>query len=94
MGKVRLTRLRRRKAIFQGERVVMQQFEFQAYVNDDATVKIPPEVAAQIERDQPARFIVLVPDRAEREQWAELTAEQFLRGYAESDALYDDLSTR
>jgi hypothetical protein len=31
-------------------------------------------------------------DRLER-QWAELAAEQFLEGYADSDAIYDDEST-
>ncbi|MBW3597310.1 MAG: hypothetical protein KY475_08550 [Planctomycetes bacterium] len=67
----------------------MQHFEFEAYVNDAKTVKIPPEVAAQIERDRPVRIIVLVPDRAEDKQWAELTAEQFLQGYADTDAIYD-----
>lgn len=70
----------------------MKHFEFQTYVSDNATVKIPAEVAAQIERDRPVRVVVLVPDRSEDRQWAELTTEQFLQGYSDGDAIYDDLS--
>ena len=70
----------------------MKHFEFQTYVNDDETVKIPAEFAAQIERDRPVHVVVLVPDRSAGLQWAELTAEQFLQGYADTDAIYDDVS--
>ena len=70
----------------------MKHFEFETYITDDQTVKVPPEVAAQIERDRPVHVIVVVPDDREDQQWTELTAEQFLRGYADSDAIYDDVS--
>lgn len=30
---------------------------------------------------------------AEDQDWAQLTAEQFLKGYASSDAIYDELPT-
>ena len=33
----------------------------------------------------------MIPDDSEDEQWAELTAEQFLAGYADTDAIYDDV---
>ena len=70
----------------------MKHFEFETYITDDQTVKIPPEVAAQIERDRPVHVIVVVPNDREDQQWTELTTEQFLRGYADSDAIYDDVS--
>ena len=35
------------------------------------------------------RGMILVPDMDEDAEWAALTAEQFLKGYAESDAIYD-----
>jgi hypothetical protein len=69
----------------------MKHFEFDTYVNDDRTVKVPPEVAAQIERDCPVHVIVVVPDDTEDQQWTELTTQQFLRRYADSDWVYDDL---
>lgn len=71
----------------------MKRFEFQTYVNADETLSIPTEVAAQIERSCPVRVVMLIPDSAEDKQWAELTAEQFLQGYADTDAIYDDVST-
>ena len=70
----------------------MKHFEFDAYLAENETVKVPAEVAAQIERDRPVHVVVLVPDSAEGEQWAELTTEKFLEGYAASDAIYDDVS--
>ena len=71
----------------------MKKFEFQTHVNDDETVNIPADVAAQIERNSPVRIVMLIPDQAEDQQWAVFTAEQFLQGYADTDAIYDDVST-
>ena len=71
----------------------MKKFEFQTYVNADETVSVPTEVAAQIERSCPVRVVMLIPDNAEDKQWADFTAEQFLKGYADTDAIYDDIST-
>jgi hypothetical protein len=34
-------------------------------------------------------MIALVPDKDENGEWAALTTDQFLKGYAESDAIYD-----
>ena len=50
------------------------------------------DVAAQIHREQPVRVILLIPEPDEDQNWSYLTAEQFLKGYAESDAIYDSLS--
>ena len=71
----------------------MKKFEFQARVNDDETVNIPADIAAQIERNSPVCVVMLIPDQGEDGQWADFTAEQFLQGYADSDAIYDDVST-
>jgi hypothetical protein len=35
----------------------------------------------------------MIPDDTEDKQWAEFTAEQFLKGYADTDAIYDEVST-
>lgn len=71
----------------------MKKFEFQTHVNDDETVNIPADIAAQIERNSPVRVVMLIPDQGEDQQWADFTSEQFLQGYADSDAIYDDVST-
>jgi hypothetical protein len=72
----------------------MQQFEFQTILPADATVTVPPEIAAQVERDRPIRIVMLVPDPQEEREWSELTTRQFLDGYADEDAIYDGLRSR
>jgi hypothetical protein len=35
-----------------------------------------------------------MPESTEDHEWARLTAEQFLQGYADGDAIYDELPAR
>jgi hypothetical protein len=70
----------------------MKQFEFDSRLDTNATIKVPHELAAQLTAGQSVRVVVLVPGTDEETAWADLTAEQFLRGYADSDAIYDQLS--
>jgi len=72
----------------------LRKFEFETNINDDQTVTVPKDVAAQIEQNRPVRVVVLVPDRFDEQQWNQVTADQFLKGYADPDAVYDDVSTR
>ncbi|MGH7225627.1 MAG: hypothetical protein ACRELF_20610, partial [Gemmataceae bacterium] len=58
----------------------------------DHTLPIPAAVAAELPSGQTVRILVLVPDSSEDADWARLTTEQFLKGYADSDAIYDQLS--
>jgi hypothetical protein len=67
--------------------------EFQAQVNADGSLSVPEEVARQLPAGQAVRVLVLVPEPTEEEDWKRLTMEQFLAGYAEGDAIYDQLST-
>ena len=69
----------------------MKALEFQARISADATLAVPAELAAQPQREQPGRVILLIPESGE-EDWNRLTADRFLKGYAESDAIYDKLS--
>ena len=70
----------------------MKALEFQAYINPDYTLKVPPEVAEQIQQEQRVRVILLIPEPEEDQDWEQLTVQQFLKGYADSDAIYDELS--
>ncbi|MBC8875623.1 MAG: hypothetical protein H8E44_39860 [Planctomycetes bacterium] len=70
----------------------MKHFEFETYVDSDQSLKIPSEFAGQIERDRPVRVVVLVSESQDDHDWSNLTAEQFLQGYSDKDAIYDDLS--
>ena len=71
----------------------MLSHEFEAYIKPDGTLAVPAEIAAQIPQGQPIRVIVLVETASEEdEDWRRLALEQFYKGYAESDAIYDELS--
>lgn len=70
----------------------MTQIEFDATLETGNTIKVPQEFAAQLASGQPVRVVVLVPDMEDDTAWKDLTADQFLQGYAESDAIYDQLS--
>jgi hypothetical protein len=72
----------------------MKAVEFQTSIKSDRTITVPPEVAAQMPPDQEVRVIILFPDSGDDADWARLTTEEFARGYAESDAVYDQLSAR
>ena len=69
----------------------MKTLEFDAQISPDSTLKVPGAFATQIEANQPVHVVLLVPELGEDQDWSQLTAEQFLKGYADSDAIYDDL---
>jgi hypothetical protein len=73
----------------------MKTLEFEATLNPDDSLTVPAEVAAQLKQAQPLRVILVVPEPGDDErEWSRLTAEQFLAGYDEGDAIYDELPTR
>ena len=65
--------------------------EFDAQISPDSTLKVPGAFAAQIEADQPVHVVLLVPELGEDQDWSRLTAERFLKAYADNDAIYDNL---
>jgi hypothetical protein len=69
----------------------MKALEFEAQLNPDHTLPVPQAVAAQIPQGERVRVLVLVSESTEDEAWQRLTTEQFFKGYAESDAIYDQL---
>ena len=72
----------------------MKVLEFQTQLNADHTLTVPPSIAQQIQGEEPVRVVLLVPDAVEDLSWAALTTEQFLRGYSDGDAIYDQLPAR
>jgi hypothetical protein len=66
--------------------------EFQASLDADGTLKVPKEVAAQLEEVASFRVLVLVSeDEAEDAAWRRLGIEQFLKDDAPGDSIYDNL---
>ena len=70
----------------------MNAYEFQATVMPDHKLSIPDTLFGKFETHKTIRVIVLINESADEEHaWAHLTAEQFLAGYDDSDAVYDQL---
>ena len=66
----------------------MKALEFEAALGADHKLPVPEELAVQIPSEENVRVIVLLP---EDHDWQRLSAEQFLAGYSEGDAIYDAL---
>ncbi len=70
----------------------MRALEFQTILNPDHTLTVPPAIAEQVSLDSPVRIILLLPDeKSEDADWNRLATEQLLKGYAESDSIYDNV---
>ena len=66
--------------------------EFEAHLEPDRTLRVPEDVAKQLTPGQRV-WVILLPERLGKDDaaWGRLAVEQFLKGYAESDAIYDEL---
>ncbi len=69
---------------------LMKALEFETAVAADQTLVLPQEAAAEVRPGMTLRVLLLIPDRPKND-WYQMSAEQFLSGYAESDAIYDEL---
>jgi hypothetical protein len=72
----------------------MKALEFLGQIDANNSIEVPPEVAAQLQQGQAIRVIVLMPDTTDDMDWSRLTMDQFLSGYSESDAIYDNLPVK
>jgi hypothetical protein len=68
----------------------MRAFEFLANPSPTGAIQLPADVASQVEAGSDIKVIVLVPEDEERE-WVRFGMDQFAKGYAPSDDIYDDL---
>lgn len=70
----------------------MKAVEFQSELSSDHLLKVPAGVADRIPQGRPLRVVVLVAE--DDEAWKQMAAAEFGSGYADSDAIYDQQSTR
>jgi hypothetical protein len=68
----------------------MKFLEFQTRIASDGTLKLPPDIAAQIPGDDPVRVVLVLGDSSEDDDWKRLTADRFLAGYSQGDDIYDN----
>lgn len=72
----------------------MEAYEFQAKVATDGRLIVPESFALKLSQQSVIRVIVLIgepPGGRKEQSWSHLTTEQFLAGYSDADAIYDQL---
>ena len=72
----------------------MRAYEVPVEVTSEGKLEIPESLLSQLTRGEVVRLIVLINDpgdQGEDASWSQLTLEQFLSGYSESDAIYDTI---
>ena len=67
----------------------MQAIEFSAQVKKNNTIQVPDRYAGFLKNQKKVKIIILFEE--EEKGWEQLTAQQFLKGYAEEDSVYDKL---
>jgi hypothetical protein len=67
----------------------VKALEFESKLGEDASLRVPYDLALQIPKGEPVRVIVLIPESTEDEAWQRLTHDQLLQGYSEGDSIYD-----
>ena len=70
----------------------MSTWQFDAQINPDDTLRVPPDVAAQLLKNMPVHVVLIAADSEDEADWRRLATEQFLEGYAPGDDIYDQLS--
>jgi hypothetical protein len=71
----------------------MKAVEFHSQRNRDQTLTIPTSALDAIPIGQTVRVLILLPESDEDREWERSAAEEFGRGYADTDAIYDQRST-
>jgi hypothetical protein len=70
----------------------MQALEFSTVLNQDLQIEIPEDYRDFLSKRSKLRIIILVEDdELEDISWKSTISEQFLKGYSEEDAIYDNL---
>jgi len=67
----------------------MKAYEYFAEVLPDGHLSIPEDLKEKLNTDSKIRVMLLIDD--EETAWNRLSMSQFLKGYSEKDALYDNL---
>ena len=68
----------------------MKAIEFKAKLKDSPSIDIPKKYRSII-RNKKLRVLILINEDAQDEKlWKRLASEEFLRGYSNKDAIYDN----
>ena len=73
----------------------MKAYEFATTLTAEGQIEVPPALRSVFQKAQPLRVIILLTETeapsesSESKVWNQLTTEQFLAGYCDTDAIYD-----
>jgi hypothetical protein len=74
----------------------MKAIEFQTKITSDGKIDVPGSFFKELKCKQVVRVIVLISEPteviSEEQLWTRLTEEQFIAGYSDADAVYDQVS--
>lgn len=70
----------------------MPAFQFHSHLSSNQSVPVPPDIARQLQPNEPVRVVLLTGEDDVDADWQALAAEQFMKGYVPGDAIYDQLS--
>jgi hypothetical protein len=66
----------------------MPTWQFENQLNQNQTVSVPPEVAAQLQPDETIHVVLVSGEATDEAHWKRLAAEQFRERYAPGDDEY------
>lgn len=72
----------------------MKAYEFRTTIAPGGKLELPDELIHLLPDNQEVRVIIFVNEPADSDAevaWSRLAAEQLFRGYAEADAIYDQV---
>ena len=67
----------------------MKAYEYYAEVLADGHLSVPEDLKGKLKPDSRIRIMLLLDD--ENTIWSNFTVSEFLKGYSEKDAIYDNL---
>lgn len=70
----------------------MTTLQFTGTVQDDNTLAVPADVVERLPAGQAVRVILVIDDENDDRAWSDVALRSFGMGYADSDAIYDQLS--
>jgi hypothetical protein len=71
----------------------MKAIEFQSSLTADRTLTVPASALEAIPVGKAVRVLILLPEDDDDREWERRAAAEFGLGYADTDAIYDQLST-
>jgi hypothetical protein len=67
----------------------MKAYEYYGEILPDGHLSIPEDLKEKLKTDSKIRVMLLLDE--DEKAWNKLAMSQFLKGYSEKDAIYDDL---